>query len=171
MQTKTHLWMRVLVLENRESEITWTPISELTVDSQTVNVQFKVLEKEKPRRVVAKSSGRPYQICNCVVGDSTGVITLTLWNEDIENLELFKTYELVNGYVTIYDECMNLGKGRQSELRESVHEIVDPNLNVNMSIPFMGKPRRRKKKRSKTGRTFSGISGRERRGYPARKSF
>ncbi len=154
-----------------EKEMKWTSISELTVDSRMVNVKFKILEKEEPQRVAARSTGKSHLVCKCVVGDESAIITLTLWDEDIEYFEVSNTYELVKGHVSLYEECMNLGRGRLGEFRQSNMDIVKINFDTDMSRPFMGRPKRRRKERSPTGRTFSGTAGRESRGYPARKSF
>jgi hypothetical protein len=158
--------------EFQEGQVShWTPISNLTAESHTVNVRFKVLEIEEPRRVISRSTGRSHQVANCVVGDESAVITLTLWNKDIEEIEIGKSFELVNGYIKTYDECMHLGKGRWGEFTGIATDIVEVNTNINMSRPFMGRPKRRARKRSPTGRTFSGVAGRESRGYPSRKGF
>lgn len=154
-----------------DQELNWTSISELTVESRSINVRFKILEKENPRQVIARSTGRSHHVSNCVVGDATAIITLTLWNEDIDEVEVGRTYNLINGYVNIYDECMNLGRGRWGEFRQANEDFLKINQEVDMSRPFMGRPARRRRERAPTGRTFSGTAGRESSGYPSRKSF
>ncbi|MFW9808476.1 MAG: hypothetical protein ACFFE6_03755 [Candidatus Thorarchaeota archaeon] len=176
MNNQTHPWMCTQIMHENEGlqekyELKWTAISDLTTESRDVNVKFKILEKESSRRVIARNTGRSHLVCNCLVGDATAVISLTLWNEDIDLVDISKTYALVNGRINIYDECMNLGMGRWGEIREVEQEFVTINQEFNMSRPFMGIPHRRRKVRSQTGRTFSGTAGRESRGYPARKSF
>jgi len=156
---------------SNEQEVNWTSIAELTVESRAVNVRFRVLEKERTRQVIARSTGRLHHVSNCVVGDATAVVTLTLWNDDINEVKVDKTYQLVKGYINIYDECMNLGRGRWGEFKQSNMDILKINQEMNMSRPFMGRPKGRRRNRSSTGRTFSGTAGRESRGYPARKSF
>ncbi len=98
-------------------------------------------------------------------------MNLTLWSEDIDNIEPNRTYELLNGYIKLFDECMTLSRGRRGELVESTISIIEVNEQLDMSRPFMGKPKRRKKPKSATGRSFRGSAGREERGYCSRKSF
>ncbi len=98
-------------------------------------------------------------------------MNLTLWSEDIDNIEPNRTYELLNGYINLFDECMTLSRGRRGELVESTISIIEVNEQLDMSRPFMGKPKRRKKPKSATGRSFRGSAGREERGYCSRKSF
>lgn len=163
--------MQVSDTPEQSNSIDWTLIEQFTQKSRCVNVRFKVLKKGKTRIVSERASGRKHEIADCIVGDSSALMNLTLWNEDIDTVEPNRTYELLNGYINLFDECMTLSRGRRGELAESNIPINDVNEQIDMSRPFMGKPRRRKKPRSPTGRSFSGTAGREERGYCSRKSF
>ena len=149
----------------------WTPIAQLTRTNRRVNVRFNVIKKGKTRIVTQRSIGRKHEIADCVIGDATGIVNLTLWNEDIDVIEQGRTYELQNGFINLYDECMILSKGHRGILTESSVPIICVNGQIDMSRPFMGKPKRRKKQRSPTGRSLSGVVGRETKGFCSRKSF
>jgi ssDNA-binding replication factor A large subunit len=149
----------------------WTLIAELTVESRAVNVRFSVIKKGAQRQVTQRATGKPHLITECVVGDESAIITLTLWNEDIDEIDNGQTYELLNGYVSIYDECMSLSKGRWGSIRIASNAITKVDGTIDMSRPFMGRPKRRKQKRSPTGRSFQGTPGRESKGYCSRKGF
>ncbi|MBA7583230.1 hypothetical protein ES708_25171 [subsurface metagenome] len=153
------------------NSIDWTLIAHFTQESRQVNVRFRVLKKGKTRIVTERASGRKHEISDCIIGDSSAIMNLTLWNEDIDNVEPDRTYEILKGYINLFDECMTLSRGRRGELAESTVSIIDVNEQIDMSRPFMGKPKRRKKPRSGTGRSFHGTAGREARGYCSRKSF
>ena len=161
------------VKENLEqnSSIDWTLIAHFRRTLRRVNVRFKVLKKGQTRIVTERASGRRQLISDCIVGDNSAIVNLTLWNEDIDVVELNRTYELFNGYINLFDECMTLARGRKGELAESITPIDVVNNQVDMSRPFMGKPKQRKKPKSATGRSFRGTAGREARGYCSRKSF
>jgi len=149
----------------------WTHISKLTVESRAVNVKFSVIKKGIPRQVAARTTGNPHLICECVVGDESAIIALTLWNDDIDEIESGRTYELLNGYINLFDESMSLAKGRWGCIRIASSDIAQVNVTTNMSSPFMGRPRRKKQTRSPTGRSFQGTPGRESKGYCSRKGF
>jgi hypothetical protein len=95
---------------------------------------------------------------------------MTLWNEDICGVSSNESYELLGGYVRLYDECMILSKGRSGLIRNSQSEIKLPKKKPDMSRPFAWKPER-KRRRSARGRSFQGRPGREAKGYCSRKSF
>ncbi len=155
----------------QSNSIEWTLIEQFTHESRQVNVRFKVLKKGKTRIVTERASGRKHEISDCTIGDSSAIMNLTLWNEDIDTIEPDQTYQLLNGFINIFDECMTLSRGRRGELTESSNPIDVVNEQINMSRPFMGRPKRREKPRSATGRSFRGTAGREARGYCSRKSF
>ncbi|MHA2320561.1 MAG: hypothetical protein ACXACG_02800 [Candidatus Thorarchaeota archaeon] len=117
-------------------EADWIPISKLTVESRAVNVRFSVINIGSSRQVTAKATGKSHLITECVVGDESAIITLTLWNYDIDEIETGKTYELVNGYISLYDESMSLSKGRWGIIRVASSDIVKVDETINMSRPF-----------------------------------
>ena len=84
----------------RQDEI-WTPIAQLTQKIRKVNVRFNVVKKGKTRIVTQTSTGRKHEISDCIVGDSTGIVNLTLWNDDIDAIEQGYTYELRNGFINL----------------------------------------------------------------------
>ncbi len=149
----------------------WTSISEITPHRREVTVKFKVLLVEEPRRVVSRKWGTNHLVAEAVIGDPSAKITLILWNHDVEAVQVGKTYMLHKGRVTVYDECMQLTVGRQGEIVELDESIDNINESVDMSKPFMGQSPRRKRPRSKTGRSFRGNPGREGKGYCTWKSF
>ena len=158
-------------IQEKLESLDWTLITDLTEKCQGVNTRFKVLKKSKTRVVTQKVSGRKFEIANCIVGDHTAIIDLVLWNEDIDDIEEGKSYTLLNGSITVYDECMSLTRGRRGELIESLIQIEKLNEQVNMSRPFMGKSKRKSKPQSPTGRTLDGGADRQVRKYCGRKSF
>ena len=154
-----------------QATIEWTHIADLIPTSKGINIRFRVIDVKQPRHIFSKTTSRESQLIECIVGDSTGIINLTLWNDDIDLLELHCTFELRNGHINIYDECMTLTKGRAGVIQKCEIKIEVVNQNTDMSRPFMGKPKRKQKPRSPTGRTFDGSAGREIRKFCGRKSF
>lgn len=146
-------------------------IAELTAESKRVNVHFKVLRMEEPRVVHSRKRSRPYLVANAVVADSTACITLTLWNEEIDRIDVGDTYLLTNAYIRMYEECMFLNLGQFADIEKSLDNLGEVNDSLDMSRPFMGRKTRVRKERSKKGRSLTGKPGRETRGYCGPKGF
>ncbi|TFG32750.1 hypothetical protein EU527_09470 [Candidatus Thorarchaeota archaeon] len=151
--------------------IVWSYISELSPDSRNINLRFKVLEIGETRQVFSKTTGREIELVESIIGDSTGKIILVLWNDDIDSIKRYHTYILMNGKINLYDESMTLSKGRNGEIRLSETTIDYVNEEVNMSKPFIGRPKRKSRSRTMSGRSFDGTAGREIRKFCGRKSF
>jgi replication factor A1 len=144
-------------------------IGDLTSLSKNVHVYFKVLVISEERTVRTKSSGRQHRVAEAVVGDSSGIITLIIWDSWIEVLQVGRSYSLEGGYVSVYDGSIRLNIGRNGEVYKLEKSIEPVNESINMSKPSLEKKKPRR--RSRTGRSLWGKSGREGRGYAARKEF
>lgn len=154
----------------QHTKTVWTDIVHLTPECRQVNVRFRVVKKGVARRVTSKSSGRQYEVSDCVVVDSTARINLTLWNEDVDRISQDYSYCLMSGHINILDECMSLSAGHCGKIVESDVLIENTDDKFDMSRPFMGRPKRRRS-RFTTSRVLQGTIGREAGGYPSRKSF
>jgi len=115
-------------------------ISELRPGSKQVDLVFKVVEKQ-PVREVTNKFGQQLRVCDLKVGDASGTIVLTLWNEDIDKMEEGKVYELKNGYTTVFQNHLRLSKGKYGELADSEQE-VEVNTANDMSAAEHENPRR-----------------------------
>ena len=153
-----------------ETESPFTTIVKLRPGIAGVNLRFFALSSGPIRQVRIKSSGRVSEVCDITVCDMTGSIKLTLWNEEIDDISIGNTYDVTDGRVRIYDECMFLSLGKTGALSRSRDPITQGKAVPDMSRPFAWKPPKRRK-RSEMGRSFQGSPGREGRGYCSRKSF
>ncbi len=146
-------------------------ISDLNPKMRRASVRFRVVVLEKPRQVKSKRTGKILSVSNATIADETARITLTLWNDDVDSLVEGQCYKLRNGRIEIFDESMRLSRGFSGKFIPLDECIETINLDLNMSKPFMGRTPRRRRERSKEGRTFKGIPGRDQRGYCSSKDF
>lgn len=144
-------------------------IGDLTSHSKNVNVYFKLLNMSEVRGVRVKSTGRQHEVVDAVVGDSSGIITLIIWDDWIEFLQVGRSYYLQGGYVSVYEGSIRLNIGRNGEVMNLDRSIEPVNESNNLSKPTLVKKKPRR--RSRAGRSLWGKAGREGRGYAARKEF
>ncbi len=120
-------------------------ISELRPGLRNVDTAFKVLEKLNEREVTSRISGKTHRVAEFLVGDETANVVLTLWNNDIEKVEVGKSYELKNGFVNIFKNSMRLALSRRSELKEKEGDVEASKDSENISdrqIRRRARPRR-----------------------------
>ncbi len=148
-----------------------TKIAEFIESTGRVNVLFKVISINETRTITSKKTGRTHLISDLLVADETAMITLTLWNDDADLLEKGKTYILQKGRVQVYDFSMRLARGISGKFIPVECTIENPRLDRDMSKPFMGRTKKKRRPLTGEGRTFHGTPGRNLRGYCSEKDF
>jgi len=108
-------------------------VEKLTPNSREVNTIVKVVSKGEVRNV----TGRDYSIrrvADALVGDETGCVYLTLWDDNIEKINEEDTLRITNGYVNLFRGNMRLNIGKYGSfeiLKES--PITEVNTKNNLS--------------------------------------
>lgn len=139
-------------------------VNELNPQSRAVNVLAKVISKSEVRSIAAGRDGAAHKVSDALVGDETGCVYLTLWDDNIEKVNDGNTILVKNGYVNLFRGNMRLNIGRYGTLEISEQALAgDINTENNMSNQVYEQPRR---PFSGGGRDFGrgGYGGRERRG-------
>jgi replication factor A1 len=139
-------------------------VNELNPQSRAVNVLAKVVSKSEVRNIAAGRDGAAHKVSDALVGDETGSVYLTLWDDNIEKVNDGDTILVKNGYVNLFRGNMRLNIGRYGTLEISEQALAgDVNTENNMSNQVYEQPRR--PFRGGGGRDFGrGYGGRERRG-------
>jgi replication factor A1 len=91
-------------------------IKELRNGMKRVNVEAKVVEKGDPREVMSRYKDETYTVADAVVADDTGSIKLTLWNEQIDQVNVNDTIKIENGYVTSFRGEIQLNVGKYGKM-------------------------------------------------------
>jgi replication factor A1 len=81
-----------------------------------VTVEGKVTEKSDAREVQSRFGDKTYRVATAIISDETGTIKLTLWNEQINQVNVNDKVKVENGYVTSFRGEIQLNVGRYGEL-------------------------------------------------------
>jgi replication factor A1 len=140
-------------------------VSELNPQSRAVNVLAKVVSKTEVRNITAGRDGAAHKVSDALVGDETGSIYLTLWDDNIEKVNSGDTILVKNGYINLFRGNMRLNIGRYGTLEISQQTLAgEVNTENNMSNQVYEQPRRPFRGRG-GGRDFGrGYGGRDRQG-------
>jgi replication factor A1 len=136
-------------------------VGELTPNSRAVNVTAKVVSKSEIRNIATGRDGAPHRVCDALVGDETGCVYLTLWDDNIEKIKEGDTIKIGNGYVTLFRGNMRLNVGRYGNL-EVAKEALAGEVNTENNLSSKVYEQERRPFRGRGRRDFGG--GRERRG-------
>jgi len=92
-------------------------VKDLKPGMSRVNIEVKVLKAFEPR-TVRTSDGRRLRLAEFEVGDNTGTITLTLWEENIGLVKQGDIIRIRNGYVTSFRGEPRLSIGRYGKIEQ-----------------------------------------------------
>lgn len=91
-------------------------IKDLRNGMKNVSVEAKVMEKSEAREVLSRFKDETYRVATVVIADETGKIKLTLWNDQINQVNINDTVKVENGYVTSFKGEIQLNVGKYGTL-------------------------------------------------------
>jgi replication factor A1 len=119
-------------------------VENLDPESRQVNVTVKVVTKGEARETVSRRDGSTHKVVDALVGDETGAVYLTLWDDNIEKVNEGDTIIVKNGYVTLFRGSMRLNIGRYGSLETGAPPIENVNADNNLSNKEYPMPERRR---------------------------
>jgi replication factor A1 len=108
-------------------------VSELGPYSKQVNTTVKVVQKGEARETVSRQDGTTHRVLDALVGDETGAIYMTLWDDNIDKVNDGDTVNVKNGYVRPFKGSMRLNIGRYGTLEPAETPLGDVNTQNNLS--------------------------------------
>jgi len=119
-------------MQSNEDEVK-IKIENLHPRSRRVNTIIKVISKNPVREIVSRRDGATHRVTEALVGDETGAILLTLWDNDIEKINESDILNINNGYVSLFRGSMRLNIGKYGTFSPSETSIQDVNTDNNLS--------------------------------------
>jgi replication factor A1 len=107
-------------------------IEQLKPNTRSVNLMVKVASKGEPRMV----SGGAHRVADILVGDETGAIYLTLWDDAIDRVDEGMVIKIKNGFVSLFRGSMRLNVGRYGSF-ETVENAPEMNVNTENNLSLV----------------------------------
>ncbi len=85
--------------------------SEVKAGTGNVSVQGEITAKDEPRDVLTKF-GKRARVCSATLKDDAGEITLSLWNDDIDKVNVGDTISVENGWASEFKGNVQLSAGK-----------------------------------------------------------
>ncbi|MBS3136860.1 hypothetical protein J4232_00365 [Candidatus Woesearchaeota archaeon] len=89
-------------------------IKDLQPKQGKVDITVDVVEKAAPKEF--QKFGNPGKLCNIKIKDETGQTTMTLWNEQVEKINIGDKIKITNGYVNEWQGELQLSTGKFGKL-------------------------------------------------------
>ena len=109
-----------------------TKIKDLTPQHKKVNVLAKVVKLGEVREVSSRY-GPPRKVSDTVIGDETGTIVMSLWQEQVGTVMESDVIYIDNGYVSLFRGHMRLNIGKYGALSKSDKAIETVSTAPDMS--------------------------------------
>ncbi|MFA5020145.1 MAG: hypothetical protein WC533_03535 [Candidatus Pacearchaeota archaeon] len=87
-----------------------TKLSELKAGQGSVNIEVTVKSLEEPRTI--NKYGKALRLANAVVTDGDSEIKLTLWNQDVDKVNVGSAIKITNGYISEFQGERQLTSGK-----------------------------------------------------------
>ena len=138
-------------------DVEYVKVGDLKPYLGKINLKAKIVEMREPREV----SGGQHRVSETLVGDESGCIYLSLWDDSIDEFEEGNTVHVENGYVSVHRESMRLTAGKYGTVTKIDEEFSEEvNTDNNLSDRRVEERRRR---------SFGAYGGRSSRGYRPRR--
>ncbi len=109
-----------------------TKVKDLTPKSNKVNVLVKAMGVGEPKEIPNRFGGEAKRVAEAMVGDETGTILLSLWQDQIGSVKEGDVMSIENGYVSLVRGHMHLNVGKYGKMTKSDKEI--PNVNTEIDV-------------------------------------
>jgi len=108
-------------------------VESLDPESRQVNVTVKVVSKGQARETTSRRDGSTHRVVDALVGDETGSVYLTLWDDNIDKVNEGDTINVKNGYISLFRGSMRLNIGRYGSMEASGQPVENVNTDNNLS--------------------------------------
>ena len=125
-------------------------IGNLTPYSRGVNLVAKVVSKSETRTVGSQYDQTQHQLADALIADETGAISLVLWDDNIEKVNVGDAIKVSNAFVKIFRGKIQLNLGRFGKVEAHDEQLQEVNTDNNLSERAMpqrslGPTRRRRR--------------------------
>ena len=95
-------------------------VGDLNSYSRRVYTTVKVISKTEEREVTSRSDMSTHRVTEALVGDETGTIYMTLWDDVIDAIQDDMVLDVKDAYVNLFKGSMRLNLGRYGS-----YDVID----------------------------------------------
>ena len=116
-------------------------VANLGPSTKNVDVTVKVSEVVDDKEVTSRKDGKTHRLVEYLVGDPSGAVVLSLWDENADAVQPGDYVRIENGYTTVVRGHLRLNVGRYGKI-EKVEGDFEANTENNISNKEFPQPRR-----------------------------
>jgi replication factor A1 len=108
-------------------------VGELAPNIKEVNLVAKVVELGEIREVTNRQTGEEHKVMDVLIGDETGTVYFSAWNEHIDSVQENETYQFLNAKTILFRRNIRLSLGRSGQIEGTEEEIKKVETENNIS--------------------------------------
>jgi ssDNA-binding replication factor A large subunit len=108
-------------------------IAKLEPGMKSVKITFKVISTSEEQSVDSSRPEGAHRVVDALVGDSTAIVLMPIWNETIDAIKNGETYTLKNGYTGLFKGSLRLHQGKFGSIAVAEKSIDIVNMHLDMS--------------------------------------
>lgn len=89
-------------------------VTEIQPNQGKIMLEAEVVSKEEPRAF--SKFGKEGRVCNALLRDTSGEVALTLWNDDIDKVDVGDAIKLENGWCSEFKGQKQVSSGKFGKL-------------------------------------------------------
>lgn len=125
-----------------EEEKQFIKVNEIVPNIREIYLVAKVIDMEEERTVTSRKTNEEHRVMDVLVGDETGVLYYSAWNEQIDMMKKDETFKFLNAKTILYKRNLRLSLGKQGTIEDSEEKIEEVNTENNISLAEHDIPRR-----------------------------
>src|SRR3989442_5531999 len=115
-----------------EEQKVQTKIKDLQPTSKQVNLLAKVVALGEQKEITPRY-GTPRRLVEATIGDETGTVILTLWEDQISQVAQDDVVQIDNGFVSLVRGHVRLNVGKYGTLAKSEQDLAEVNTALDVS--------------------------------------
>jgi replication factor A1 len=131
------LYFKVIIVSRNQTQ----KLANLQPYQRGITITFQVIKTEAVRKVQSRHDGSKHQVADVLIGDETGVMLLTLWDDEISQVESGKVFRIVGGQSGLFQGRLQVSLGRSGKLEPSDQSFDEVNTERNLSTKSRSPPK------------------------------
>jgi len=112
----------------------YVKIMELKPGMRRINLVVRVIKIGDTKKFKSRYDGSIHTVQEILVGDETGVILASIWDEHVGKLSKDDTYIIKNAFTSVYKQTLRLGVGRRTSIEKSSSEIPADEIKMDNNL-------------------------------------
>lgn len=93
-------------------------VKDLAVGLRNVTVEGNIIAKSEPYPVNTKFGEK--QMCSATLEDDTGIVTLKLWEKEVNAFNVGDSVKIINPWIQKYKDNLEITKGKFGRIEKKV---------------------------------------------------